>query len=45
MKLYNYAVDYEPYSLLYCDLTATPKERMYMRKLDAYLVLQTDGEQ
>ena len=40
MKLYKYAVDYEPYSFLYCDLTTTDKEKLFMRKFDAYLVPQ-----
>jgi hypothetical protein len=40
LKMYKYAVDYEPYSFLYGDLTATTKELMWMRKFDAFLVPQ-----
>ena len=46
MKIYKYAVDYEPYSFLYCDLTATNKEKMFMRKFEAFLIPQiNNGEQ
>ena len=40
MKIYKYAVDYEPYSFLYGDLTDTKPEFMWMRKFDALLVPQ-----
>ena len=38
IKLNKYAVDYEAFSFLYGDLTATKKEFMWMRKFDAYIM-------
>ena len=40
MKLYKYAVDYEPYSFPYADLTATDVSEMFMHKFTTYLVPQ-----
>ena len=38
MQLYKYAVNYEDYSFLYADLTATKVSEMFMRKFEVYLV-------
>jgi hypothetical protein len=41
--LYKHAVDYEKYSFLYCDLTATDPRRMFLRKFEAFLVPTLNG--
>ena len=43
MKMYKYCVDYEPYSFMYCDMRAKTKEKMFMRKFDAYVVPIQNG--
>ena len=43
MKMYKYCVDYEPFSIMYCDMRAKTKERMFMRKFDAYIVPIQNG--
>jgi hypothetical protein len=44
MKLYRHAVDYEPYSFLYADLTATDVKKMFMRKFESFLVPIQNGD-
>ena len=42
LKIYKHAVDYEAYSFLYCDLTATNPEKMFMRKFEAFIIPQVN---
>ena len=42
LKIYKHAVDYAPYSFLYCDLRADP-EKMFMRKFESFLVPIQNG--
>ena len=38
MQLHTYAVNYEDYSFLYADITATKVSDMFLRKFEVYLV-------
>ena len=44
MKIYRYAVDYEPYSFLYAILNATDVKKAYMRKFSTFLVPIQNGD-
>ena len=41
LKIYKHAVDFEPYSFLYCDLRADPQQ-MFMRKFEAFIIPQVN---
>ena len=42
LKIYKHAVDYEAYSFLFCNLTATSPEKMFMRKFEAFIIPQVN---
>ena len=39
LAIYKHAINYEPYSFLYCDLRADP-DKMFMRKFEAFIIPQ-----